>query len=172
MMRIDSSPHFFEIDAFVQADLWIRLELHLPISIPEGEGSLEARAIGFLERLSAGLITKENSFCIIDNSEIVFVRMIFPERFKIKPGSIVKPAHIQLEEELPKWLVRRLDLENDNYFNYDYDSYYEVIEVDNECQEIVIICLRNGQKRRGCIKNFSIVGYAGTLELVDRGEKK
>ena len=157
------------LDSFVQATLFIKLELRdlLPLSIPGGEGSLEARAIGFLERLSSNLLTRDNSFCIIDNSEIVFVKLILPDRYKIQPGSIVKPAHIQLEEALPKWLVRKFDLENDNYFNYDYDSYYQVVEVDNECQEIVIICLRNGQRRRGSIKNFSIVGYAGKLELVD-----
>jgi hypothetical protein len=171
-MGKESSPDFFEIDAFVQADLWIQLELQLPVNIPVGEGSLEARAIGEIETLSSNLLNRDNSFCIIDNSEIVFVKLILPDRYKIQPGSIVKPAHIQLEEALPDWLVRKFGLENDNYFNYDYDSYYQVVEVDNECQEIVIICLRNGKRRSGLIKNFSIVGYAGKLELVDRGEKK
>jgi len=157
------------LDEWTQATLFIKLELRdlLPLSIPDGEGSLEARAIGFLERLSSNLLTRDNSFCIIDNSEIVFVKLILPDRYKIQPGSIVKPAYIQLEEALPKWLVRKFDLENDNYFNYDYDSYYEVVEVDDECQEIVIICLNSEQRRRGSIKNFSIVGYAGKFELVD-----
>ena len=157
------------LDSFTQATLFIKLELRdlLPLSIPDGEGSLEARAIAVVEGLSSNLLNRDNSFCIIDNSEIVFVKLILPDRYKIQPGSIVKPAYIQLEEALPKWLVRRLNLEEDDYFNYDYDSYYQVLEVDNECQEIVIICLRNGQRRRGAIKNISIVGYAGKLELVD-----
>ena len=93
-----------DLDEFTQANLFISVELDLPLPIPEGEGPEETRAMNHLEEISSGLIREDNSFICIDNGEIVYLKMITPEKLKITVGDIVKPAQVMHNEELPNWL--------------------------------------------------------------------
>ena len=118
-----------------------------------------------LEDISAGLIREDNSFICIDNGNIVYLKMVTPEKFKINVGDIVKPAEVMnFEEALPRWLVRKFDLDRDNYFNYP-EGYYQVVEIEDDGEEIVLVSLVTGERRRGSIHCWIKIGYAGVLEI-------
>ena len=60
-----------KIDEFTQANLFISVELNLPIPIPDGRAPEGKRAMNYLEEISSGLIRGDNSFICIDNGNIV-----------------------------------------------------------------------------------------------------
>ena len=160
-----------DVDDFTQATLFISLELDLPMPIPDGEGPEETRAMNHLEEISSGLIREDNSFICTDNGNIVYLKMVIPEKFKINVGDIVKPAEVMnFEKALPRWLVRKYDLDEDNYFNYP-EGYYQVIEIEDDGNEIVLVSLVTGERRCGTIHNWIKIGYAGVLEIEEKLEK-
>ena len=55
-----------KIDEFTQANLFISVELNLPIPIPGGRAPEGKRAMNYLEEISSGLIRGDNSFICID----------------------------------------------------------------------------------------------------------
>jgi hypothetical protein len=153
-----------------QANLFISVELDLPIPIPEGEGPEETRAMNHLEEISSGLIREDNSFICTDNGEIVYLKMITPEKLKINVGDIVKPAQVMQKEELPDWLERKIDCGREIKFNYP-EGYYQVIEVEDDGDEIVLVSLVTGERRCGSIHCWIKIGYAGVLEIEEKQEK-
>ena len=158
-------------DYWQQANLFISAEIDLPMPIPDGEGPEETRAMNHLEEISSGLIREDNSFICTDNGNIVYLKMVIPEKFKINVGDIVKPAEVMnFEKALPRWFVRKYDLDEDNYFNYP-EGYYQVIEVEDDGDEIVLVSLVTGGRRCGSILNWIKFGYAGVLEIEEKLEK-
>ena len=156
---------------YQQANLFISLELDFPLKVPNGKGPEETRAMNHLEDISSGLIREDNSFICIDNGDIVYVKMLTPEKFKINVGDIVKPAEVMsFEKALPRWFVRKYDLDEDNYFNYP-EGYYQVIEIEDDGDEIVLVSLVTGGRRCGSIHNWIKIGYAGVLEIEEKLEK-
>ena len=150
---------------YEQTNLFISAEIDLPMPIPDGEGPEETRAMNHLEEISSGLIREDNSFICTDNGNIVYLKMVIPEKFKINVGDIVKPAEVMnFEKALPRWFVRKYDLDEDNYFNYP-EGYYQVIEIEDDGNEIVLVSLVTGERRCGTIHNWIKIGYAGVLEI-------
>ena len=153
-----------QIDEFTQANIFISVELNLPISIPNGHAPEGKRAMNYLEDISSGLIRGDNSFICIDNGNIVYVKMVTPEKFKIKLGDIVKPAQVMQKEELPSWLKRRFDFDRDINFNYP-EGYYQVVEIEDDGEDIVLVSLLTGTRRHASIHCWIKIGYAGVLEV-------
>ena len=152
------------MDEFTQANLFISAEIDLPMPIPDGEASEEKRAMNYLEDISDGLVREDNSFICTDNGNIVYVKMVTPEKFKIKLGDIVKPAQVMQKEELPSWLKRRFDFDRDINFNYP-EGYYQVVEIEDDGEEIVLVSLLTGTRRHASIHCWIKIGYAGVLEV-------
>ena len=69
---------------YEQTNLFISTEIDLPMPIPEGEGPEETRAMNHLEEISSGLIRGDNSFICTDNGNIVYLKMVPPEKFNIR----------------------------------------------------------------------------------------
>jgi hypothetical protein len=162
-MLVDDESYKIRIDDYEQANLFISVELDLPIPVPDGQGPEETRAMNYLEDISSGLIREDNSFICIDNGNIVYLKMVTPERFKIRCGDIVKPAQVMEMEELPSWLVKRFDFDRDINFNYP-EGYYQVVEIEDDDEEIVLVSLLTGARRRASIHSWIKIGYAGLLE--------
>ena len=147
----------YKIDEFTQANLFISVELILPIPIPEGRAPEGKRAMNYLEDISSGLIRADNSFICIDNGDIVYLSMIPPERFNIRRGDIVKPEPI-MEGKEPSYLLKRLDWA----INFHYpEGYYVVLTNPDEEGEIIVESLLTGERRCDSIKAWIKIGYAG-----------
>jgi hypothetical protein len=166
MPAADSDLDLFEIDTFQQALIFVKVEVapNFPISIPDGQGSEETRATVLIEEISSGLIREDNSFICIDNGNIVYLKMLTPVKFRINVGDIVKPAQVMQKEELPSWLMRRFDFDRDINFNYP-EGYYQVVEIEDDEEEIVLVSLLTGARRRASIHSWIKIGYAGVLEI-------
>ena len=153
-----------QIDEFTQANLFISVELDLPLPIPKGEGPEETRAMNHLEEISSGLIREDNSFICTDNGNIVYLKMITPEKLRINVGDIVKPAQVMQKEELPDWLERKINFGREIKFNYP-EGYYQVVKIEEDWDEIVVVSLSTGARRRASIHCWIKIGYAGVLEI-------
>ena len=153
----NDNNYVYKLDEFTQANLFISVELILPISIPEGRAPEGKRAMNYLEDISSGLIRADNSFICIDNGDIVYLSMIPPERFNIRRGDIVKPEPI-MEGKEPSYLLKRLDWA----INFHYpEGYYVVLTNPDEEGEIIVESLLTGERRCDSIKAWIKIGYAG-----------
>ena len=154
------------IDEFAQANLFISVELNLPISIPNGHAPEGKRAMNYLEDISSGLIRGDNSFICIDNGNIVYLKMITPEKLNIRRGDIVKPVPIMDGEE-PSYLLKRFDWA----INLDYpEGYYVVLTNPDEEGEIIVESLLTGKRRCDSTKAWIKIGYAG-INLLEGEEE-
>ena len=155
-----------QIDEFTQANLFISVELKLPIPIPDGEVPEGKRAMNYLEDISSGLIRGDNSFICIDNGNIVYLKMIPPEKFNIRRGDIVKPVPI-MEGDEPSYLLKRFDWA----INFDYpEGYYVALTNPDEEGEIIVESLLTGKRRCDSIKAWIKIGYAG-INLLEGEEE-
>ena len=146
-----------QIDEFTQANIFISVELNLPIPIPDGDAPEGKRAMNYLEDISSGLIRGDNSFICIDNGNIVFLKMITPEKFNIRRGDIVKPVPIMDGKE-PSYLLKRFDWA----VNFDYpEGYHIVLTNPDEEGEIIVESLLTGKRRCDSTKAWIKIGYAG-----------
>ena len=155
-----------KIDEFTQANLFISVELNLPILIPDGRAPEEKRAMNYLEDISSGLIRGDNSFICIDNGNIVYLKMIPPEKFNIQRGDIVKPEPIMDGKE-PSYLLKKFDWA----INFDYpEGYYVVLTNPDEEGEIIVESLLTGERRCDSTKVWIKIGYAG-INLLEGEEE-
>ena len=166
-MEQDKNDNYgYQIDKFTQANLFISVELNLPIPIPAGESSEEKRAMDYLEGISSGLIRADNSFICIDNGNIVYLKMIPPEKFNIRRGDIVKPEPIMNGKE-PSYLLKKFDWA----INFDYpEGYYVVLTNPDEEGEIIVESLLTGERRCDSTKVWIKIGYAG-INLLEGEEE-
>ena len=155
-----------KIDEFTQANLFISVELNLPIPIPDGRAPEGKRAMNYLEDISSGLIRGDNSFICIDNGNIVYLKMIPPEKFNIRRGDIVKPEPIMNGKE-PSYLLKKFDWA----INFDYpEGYYVVLTNPDEEGEIIVESLLTGNRRCDSTKVWIKIGYAG-INLLEGEEE-
>ena len=152
-----NNDYGYQIDEFTQANIFISVELNLPIPIPDGDAPEGKRAMNYLEDISSGLIRGDNSFICIDNGNIVFLKMITPEKFNIRRGDIVKPVPIMNGKE-PSYLLKRFDWA----INFDYpEGYHIVLTNPDEEGEIIVESLLTGKRRCDSTKAWIKIGYAG-----------
>ena len=158
-----------ELDNFKQANLFIQVELELPISVPKGIGAepVEKRAMDYLTEVSENLIRNDNSLIAIDNDQIVFIRMNLPNSIRIKPGDVVKPAPLMFGVK-PSYLVRRLGWA----VNLDYpEGLFLVLSSPDDEGEIFLENLSTGERKYFSEKGWVKVHSAGVGLLPSNGEK-
>ena len=154
------------MDEWTQANVFVAAEIDLPLRIPDGEGPKETRAMNHLEEISSGLIRGDNSFICIDNGNIVFLKMITPEKFSIRRGDIVKPVPI-MEGDEPSYLLKKFDWA----INFDYpEGYYVALTNPDEEGEIIVESLLTGKRRCDSTKAWIKIGYAG-INLLEGEEE-
>jgi len=158
-----------ELDNFKQANLFIQVELELPISIPKGIGDepVERRAMEWVTEASENLIRNDNSLIVIDNDKIVFIRMNLPNSIRIKPGDVVKPAPVMFGVK-SSYLARRFGWA----LNLEYpEGLFVVLSNPDYEGEIFLENLSTGVRKYFSEKGWVKVHSAGVGLLPSNGEK-